>query len=288
MKAKRVQTTARRPAAQSKGEDMAQQMPGQGGYTPAQGQYAQQPVQQTQPGYAGPGNDFAAQASRFNQEHIASPETKEFFKTSEFVLWLVGCLGVLIASAAAPDVLDARGAWGLISTLSIAYIVSRGLAKAGTHRADWNYSDSPTYGTNPGIQAQINEHVATPETKEFFKTSEFVVWGITVIGILIASAIVDIFEAGSAWRYIAFTTGAYIVSRGLSKIGTRQDIGTQQRRAVPPSNPGYVTGPGVVQQQGQAVPGTVDLRGGAPVAPQQPVAPGVQGTGEVPPQQPGY
>jgi len=266
---------------------MSQQMPGQGGYPPAQGPYMQQGVQQ--PGYAGNGNDFAAQAAQFNQQHIATPETKEFWKTSEFLLWFVGCLGVLIASAVAPDVLDARGAWGLITTLSIAYMVSRGLAKAGTHRADWNYSDSPNYGANQGLPAQINEHVATPETKEFFKTSEFVVWGVTVFGILIASAIVDIFDAGSAWRYIAFTTAGYILSRGLSKIGTRQDVGTRQRRAVPPANAGYISGPGMVQQQGQPAQGTVDLRTGAPVAQTpQPIAPGVQETGQVPPQQTGY
>jgi len=264
---------------------MSQQMPGQGGYPPTQGQYAQQPMQQPQQGYAGGGNDFAAQAARFNQEHIATPETKEFFKTSEFLLWLVACLGVLIASAAAPDVLDARGAWGLVTMLSIAYMVSRGLAKAGTHRADWNYSEHG-YGADQGFQAQVNEHVSTPETKEFFKTSEFAVWGITVLGILLASAIVDIFDAGSAWRYISFTTGGYIISRGLSKIGTRQDIGTRRRRAVPPSNAGYVPGPGMAQS-GQE---TVDLRGGAPVAQQQPVGAGMQAPQQpqVPPQQPPY
>jgi len=265
---------------------MSQQMPGQGGYPPPQGTYPQPPIQQPQQGYAGNSNDFAAQAARFNQEHIATPETKEFFKTSEFLLWLVGCVGVLIASAAAPDVLDGRGAWGLITTLSIAYMVSRGLAKAGTHRADWNYSEQG-YGANQGIPGQVSEHVSTPETKEFFKTSEFAVWGLTVLGILLASAIVDVFDAGSAWRYIAFTTSGYIVSRGLSKIGTRQDVGTRQRRAVPPSNSGYVTGPGMVQP-GQE---TVDLRGGAPVA-QPPVGAGVPPPApqqpQVPPQQPNY
>ena len=267
---------------------MSQQMPGQGGYPPQQGPYVQQqPVAPPVQGYAGNGNDFAAQAARFNQEHIASPETKEFFKTSEFVLWLLGSLGVLLASAIVPDVLDARGAWSLITTLSIAYMVSRGLAKAGTHRADWNYSENPTHGADQGFQAQVNEHVSTPETKEFFKTSEFVVWGITVFGLLIAAAIVDIFDAGAAWRLVSFTTAGYIVSRGLSKIGTRQDIGTRQRRSVPPSNPGYVTGPGVLQQQGMAQHhDTVDLSTGAPV--QQPVGAGMPVQGQVPPQQPPY
>ena len=269
---------------------MSQQMPGQGSYPPPQGQFVQQPVQQPpisqpQQGYAGNGNDFAAQAARFNQEHIATPETKEFFKTSEFVLWGLGCLGVLIASAVAPDIFDARAAWGLITTLSIAYMVSRGLAKAGTHRADWNYSENHA-GVTDGFQAHINEHVSTPETKEFFKTSEFVVWGLTVFGILIASAIVDVFDAGAAWRLVSFTTAGYIVSRGLSKTGTRQDIGTRQRRSVPPSNPGYATGPGMVQQGAHD---TVDLRTGAP-ATQQPAGVGVSQPpqSQVPPPQAPY
>ena len=256
---------------------MSQQVPNQGGYPPPQGPYVQQQPQQA--GYNnGGGNDFAAQAARFNRDHIASPETKEFFKTSEFLLWGLVCLGVLIASAVAPDVLDATGAWGLITTLSIAYMVSRGLAKAGTHRADWNYSEHGNH-TDNAFQAQVNEHVSTPETKEFFKTSEFVVWGLTVFGLLIASAVVDIFDTGAAWRYITFATAGYIVSRGLSKIGTRADSHSRRGRPV---ESGYTSGPGMMvpaAPMAQPAADTVDLR-----SPAQPVTP----SGHVPPQQQGY
>jgi hypothetical protein len=78
--------------------------------------------------------------------------------------------------------------------------------------------------------AAIARHAKTPETKEFFKTSEFIVWGLTVIGILIAAAVVSEgngadFPASRAWLYVAIVSGAYIVSRGVAKAGTRRGYG---------------------------------------------------------------
>jgi hypothetical protein len=76
----------------------------------------------------------------------------------------------------------------------------------------------------------VARHVKTPETKEFFKTSEFIVWGLTVLGILIAAAVVSEgnghdFPANQAWLYVAIVSGAYIVSRGIAKAGTRRGYG---------------------------------------------------------------
>jgi hypothetical protein len=76
----------------------------------------------------------------------------------------------------------------------------------------------------------VARHVKTPETKEFFKTSEFVVWALTVIGILIAAAVVTEgdgadFAASRAWLYVAIVSAAYIVSRGIAKAGTRRGYG---------------------------------------------------------------
>jgi hypothetical protein len=78
--------------------------------------------------------------------------------------------------------------------------------------------------------AAIARHVKTPETKEFFKTSEFAVWLVTVIGILIAANTVgggneDHFRADEAWLYVALTSAAYVISRGISKSGTRRGYG---------------------------------------------------------------
>jgi hypothetical protein len=76
----------------------------------------------------------------------------------------------------------------------------------------------------------IARHIKTPETKEFFKTSEFIIWGLTVIGILIAAVVVSEgngadFPASRAWLYVAIVSGAYIVSRGIAKAGTRRGYG---------------------------------------------------------------
>ena len=78
----------------------------------------------------------------------------------------------------------------------------------------------------------VGRHVKTPETKEFFKTSEFVVWGLTVLSILIAGAVIgnnggadDNLKAGLVWTLVAATSIGYIVSRGISKAGARRGYG---------------------------------------------------------------
>ena len=58
-------------------------------------------------------------------------ETKPFFLTSEFATFVVSAFAVLIAMAAS-DILDARAGWLLITILAAAYMLSRGIAKAGT------------------------------------------------------------------------------------------------------------------------------------------------------------
>ncbi|WP_119066768.1 hypothetical protein [Rubrobacter indicoceani] len=67
------------------------------------------------------------------------------------------------------------------------------------------------------------------ETKPSTKTTELIVWALTVIGILIAAALVGAdaqgeggFGATDAWRYIAFVSIGYMVSRGLAKAGSQQ------------------------------------------------------------------
>ena len=67
-----------------------------------------------------------------------STETKPAFKTTEFVVYLVAVFGVLVASWLVGDS-DGRGdvfladkAWFYVTLLTIGYMVSRGLAKAGS------------------------------------------------------------------------------------------------------------------------------------------------------------
>jgi hypothetical protein len=58
-------------------------------------------------------------------------ETKPFFLTSEFLAFVLAAGGVLIAAWVA-DNFEAPRAWLIAAIVASAYIVSRGLAKAGT------------------------------------------------------------------------------------------------------------------------------------------------------------
>lgn len=65
-------------------------------------------------------------------------ETKPSVRSTEFYIYLVAVAGVLIASylvgkdSAGNDVFRADKAWWFISLLTIGYVLSRGLAKAGS------------------------------------------------------------------------------------------------------------------------------------------------------------
>ncbi len=69
------------------------------------------------------------------------------------------------------------------------------------------------------------------ETKQFFKTSEFVAYVIVFIGILIAAKQIegdggnDYFTADKAWLYITILTLGYMLSRGIAKSGSREPGG---------------------------------------------------------------
>ena len=69
----------------------------------------------------------------------------------------------------------------------------------------------------------------TTETKQFFKTSEFVAYVLAVIAILIAGNAIeaeeggnDFFTADKVWLYITLLTVGYMISRGLAKAGSSQ------------------------------------------------------------------
>ncbi|WIM93046.1 hypothetical protein ACTOB_005011 [Actinoplanes oblitus] len=71
-------------------------------------------------------------------------ETKPSFKTTELIVYVLAVIGVLVASnvvgdGAANDGHDyftADKAWWYITLLTIGYMVSRGLAKAGSRSTD--------------------------------------------------------------------------------------------------------------------------------------------------------
>ena len=80
---------------------------------------------------------------------------------------------------------------------------------------------------------QSNGHVGglrrlTTETKQAFKTSEFWAMVVVIVGILVCAAAIkggdngtDEFIARNAWLYVSIVAGAYMISRGLAKSGSR-------------------------------------------------------------------
>jgi hypothetical protein len=73
--------------------------------------------------------------------HRHTTETKASFKTSEFAAYIAVVLGVLIAGVVVsgegsdPDGFSADQVWLYITILTFGYMVSRGIAKAGSREA---------------------------------------------------------------------------------------------------------------------------------------------------------
>ena len=64
--------------------------------------------------------------------------------------------------------------------------------------------------------------VRTTETKHSTKTSELIVYLVAAAAILIASFVVDGFNATEGWMFFTFLSIGYMVSRGLAKSGSRE------------------------------------------------------------------
>jgi hypothetical protein len=61
------------------------------------------------------------------------------------------------------------------------------------------------------------------ETKVGFKTTEFMLAIAAIVAILIATYVADAdLGANDGWKYMSWVAVAYIVSRGLAKLGTRE------------------------------------------------------------------
>jgi hypothetical protein len=101
-----------------------------------------------------------------------------------------------------------------------------------------NPTSNPTSAHRPNAPTAYSAEGTQParvaprrgsETKAAFKTTEFIVYVVAVIGVLIASFLVsttdaheDYFRADRAWFYIVLLSIGYMVSRGLAKAGSRQ------------------------------------------------------------------
>ena len=82
-----------------------------------------------------------------------------------------------------------------------------------------------------GTDRRAGTRRLSTETKAAYKTTEFAVYVVVFVGILLASLLVktgqdgqriDYFRADKAWWYITLLTIGYMVARGLAKSGSRE------------------------------------------------------------------
>ncbi len=64
--------------------------------------------------------------------HLESTETKSSYKTTELIVYVLAVAGVLIAAALVDNNFGADHAWRYVTYLTVGYMISRGLAKAGS------------------------------------------------------------------------------------------------------------------------------------------------------------
>jgi hypothetical protein len=65
-------------------------------------------------------------------DRLESTETKSAYKTTELIVYVLAVAGVLIASAIVDNSFGADPAWRYVTYLTVGYMISRGLAKAGS------------------------------------------------------------------------------------------------------------------------------------------------------------
>lgn len=112
----------------------------------------QPPYQQQQPPYYSPETTYGRRPARGAGMSGAWSETKPFFMTNEFLGTLPCILGVCITAAATSD-LNSHGAALFSTVLVAAYVVSRGIAKAGTRSRASDPRDDMHFGAG-----QNNSH----------------------------------------------------------------------------------------------------------------------------------
>ena len=82
-----------------------------------------------------------------NPARRLSTETKSFFKTSEFWVYVAVVVGILIAGNSiekadgGADYFNAGQVWLYIAIVTLGYLISRGIAKSGSRQPYWDNSD---------------------------------------------------------------------------------------------------------------------------------------------------
>jgi hypothetical protein len=76
-------------------------------------------------------------------------ETKPFYRTSEFLTYLAATALVLIFGYSGSDEMNTYRTWQLVTFLTAAYIVSRGLSKAGSRQGARDHDDHNHHNVYP-------------------------------------------------------------------------------------------------------------------------------------------
>ena len=94
-------------------------------------------------------------------------------------------------------------------------------------------TDSPTrsvaYSPTRSVAYRDDERRHARETKPSLKTTELIVYVLSVLGVLIASWVIDVnedgqgFSAYQGWFLVTLLTIGYLISRGLAKSGSRDE-----------------------------------------------------------------
>jgi hypothetical protein len=88
---------------------------------------------------------------------------------------------------------------------------------------------NPIASSSRAVASQDGNRHLTRETKPSFKTTELIVYVLSVLGVLIASLVVDVnedgqgFSAYQGWFLVTLLTIGYLISRGLAKSGSRDE-----------------------------------------------------------------
>jgi hypothetical protein len=105
----------------------------------------------TTPNLSADRSTAATRAGRGGALRRLTTETKQAFKTTEFWAMVVVIVGILVCAAAikggdnGTDEFIARQAWLFVSIVASAYMISRGLAKAGSRDP---YTDDSGHDSN--------------------------------------------------------------------------------------------------------------------------------------------
>lgn len=78
-----------------------------------------------------------------------------------------------------------------------------------------------TRGTDADRDIGVRVRRTFTETKAFYKTSEFMVWALTVVGVLVVTYINDSASLSNwhGWLLVSVLSAAYMLSRGIAKAG---------------------------------------------------------------------